>query len=79
MQVCRKQKHTDNTWDEGAQEHKKVVGILDDLGEVCEYLICLMSSESSLDMDSGGSHLRNKRLLEEIELFFRILTVQDGS
>ncbi|KAK9932926.1 hypothetical protein M0R45_020145 [Rubus argutus] len=79
LQVCRKQKYTDNTWDDGAQEHKKVVGILDDLGEVCEYLICLMSSEPSLDMDSGGSHLGNKRLLEEIELFFRILTVQDGS
>ncbi|KAK9902977.1 hypothetical protein M0R45_001368 [Rubus argutus] len=36
LQVCRKQKYTDNTWDDGAQEHKKVVGILDDLGEVLQ-------------------------------------------
>lgn len=78
MQVCRKQKYTDNSKDEGGQEHREVIGNLDDLGEVCEYLIRLMSSESSLDIDSGGSHLEDKRLLEEIELFFRALTVHDG-
>ncbi|XP_004298232.1 PREDICTED: protein PRD1-like [Fragaria vesca subsp. vesca] len=77
LQVCRKQKYTDNSKDEGGQEHREVIGNLDDLGEVCEYLIRLMSSESSLDIDSGGSHLEDKRLLEEIELFFRALTVQD--
>ncbi|XP_024192213.1 protein PUTATIVE RECOMBINATION INITIATION DEFECT 1 isoform X2 [Rosa chinensis] len=78
LQVCRKQKYTDNTKDDVAQEHRVVISNLDDLGQVCEYLIRLMSSESSLDKDSGGSHLGNKRLLEEIELFFRTLTVQDG-
>ncbi|PRQ38312.1 hypothetical protein RchiOBHm_Chr4g0412451 [Rosa chinensis] len=78
LQVCRKQKYTDNTKDDGAQEHGEVISNLDDLGEVCEYLIRLMSSGSSLDKDSGGSHLGDKRLLEEIELFFRTLTVQDG-
>ncbi|CAB4263585.1 unnamed protein product [Prunus armeniaca] len=35
-------------------KNKKAVAILDDMGEVCEYLILLMLSESCLDRDSGG-------------------------
>lgn len=49
----------------------------DDLGQVCEYLIHLMSSATSLDLDSEGSQTLKKRLLEEIETFFRTLTVED--
>ncbi|CAB4293776.1 unnamed protein product [Prunus armeniaca] len=80
LQACRKQKYTDNSQDESAKEHKKkAVAILDDMGEGCEYLIHLMSSESCLDRDSGGLNFGDKRLLEEIELFFKTSTVTEGS
>ncbi len=70
--------YADNTQDDQADEDmKKTATHPDDLGEVCEYLIHLMSSESSLDMDSKGLHCGNKRLLEEIDLFFRTLTLED--
>ncbi|BBG93462.1 putative recombination initiation defect 1, partial [Prunus dulcis] len=80
LQACRKQKYTDNSQDESAKEHKKkAVAILEDMGEVCEYLIHLMSSESCLDRDSGGLNFGDKRLLEEIELFFKTSTVTEGN
>lgn len=51
-----------------------------DLGDVCRYLIDLMSSEETyLDMDSWGFHTGSRSLLEEIELFFSTLTVDDDS
>ena len=56
---------------------KKVLTKPYDLGDVCRYLIDLMSSETYLDRDSCGFHVGNKRLLEEIELFFRTLSVDD--
>ncbi|KAM3756392.1 hypothetical protein ACB098_02G108200 [Castanea mollissima] len=80
LQECRKHKYADNTQDHRADKHmKKMATTPDDLEEVCEYLIHLMSSDSSLDMDSKGLHCGNKRLLEEIELFFRTLTWEDDS
>lgn len=48
----------------------------DDLGEVYEYLIDLMSSQ---DRYSGESYFWNKSLLEEIELFLRTSTIEDDS
>ncbi|KAB1213495.1 Protein PRD1 [Morella rubra] len=77
LQACRKEMYADITQDKRAEEHeKKMAATPDDLGEVCEYLICLISTESTLT-DSRGLDFRNKRVLEEIELFFRTLTMED--
>lgn len=78
LQECRKHKYADNTQDDRADKHmKKMATTPHDLEEVCEYLIHLMLSDLSLDMDSRGLHCGNTRLLEEIELFFRTLTLED--
>ncbi|KAK9288539.1 hypothetical protein L1049_016998 [Liquidambar formosana] len=78
LQACRKRIYTSNTQDDRTEEHiEKVVIIPDDLEKVCEFLIHLMSSESSLEMDSGGLKTRNKRFLEETEMFFRSLTEKE--
>lgn len=58
---------------------KKVLATPYDLGDVCRYLLDLMSSETYVDMDSWGCQTGSKRLLEEIELFFSTLTVDDDS
>ena len=58
---------------------KKVLSTTYDEGEVCGYLLHLMLSETCLDMESWGLHSDNKRLIEEIELYFRTLTVDDHS
>lgn len=55
------------------------VTVADDLGEVCAYLIHLMLSEAPLDADSMGLQTEKRRLLEEIEMFFRTLTVEDDN
>lgn len=52
---------------------QKIVSFSDDLGEICEYLIHLMSQSSS------DTNCENKRLLEEIEMFFSTSTVEDNS
>lgn len=52
---------------------KEVLTTPYDLGDVCRDLIDLMSSETYLHMDSWGFHTNSRRLLEEIELFFKIL------
>jgi hypothetical protein len=57
---------------------KKVLAASYDLRDVCCYLIDLMSPDT-LDMDSWGIRMGCKRLLEEIELFFSTLTVDDNS
>ena len=78
LQECRKHKYADNTQDDRADKHmKKMATTPHDLEEVCEYLIHLMLSDLSLDMDSRGLHCGNTRLLEEIELFLRTLTLED--
>ncbi|GLT71030.1 hypothetical protein SLA2020_430750 [Shorea laevis] len=78
LQAHRKHLNADNAPDDRADEHvKKIITTPDDMGEVREYLVYLMSSKSSLDMDSRGLDFGKKRLLEEIELFFRTITVED--
>ncbi|KAG6731064.1 hypothetical protein I3842_01G111200 [Carya illinoinensis] len=82
LQACRQYLYADITQDDQSDEHVKKTGTTsNDVEEVCEFLIYLMSSESSPDMDSRGSHIAigNKQLLEEIELFCRTLTVEDDS
>ncbi|XP_039687530.1 protein PUTATIVE RECOMBINATION INITIATION DEFECT 1 isoform X2 [Medicago truncatula] len=79
LQECRKQMYTNNAQDGLPSEPiKKVLATSYDLGDVCWFLIDLMSPDT-LDMDSWGIHMDGKRLLEEIELFFSTLTVDDNS
>ncbi|XP_019447895.1 PREDICTED: protein PRD1-like isoform X1 [Lupinus angustifolius] len=76
LQECRKCIYTNNA-QEGLRNDpiKKVHTTPYDLGEICSYLIDLISSETNLDKDTATK----KRLLEEIEAFFSTLTVEDGS
>ncbi|KAL5849112.1 hypothetical protein ACOSQ3_007178 [Xanthoceras sorbifolium] len=76
LQACRKYRYTNSSQDE--HEEKKYMQV-EDLGEVGRYLIHLISSQSSssVDKDSRGLPNGDKRLLEEIEMFFRTLTAED--
>ncbi|KAL1358218.1 hypothetical protein AAHE18_04G017500 [Arachis hypogaea] len=76
LQECRKHIYT-NSDCLPSEPIKKVLTTPHDLGDVYSYLIDLMSSETYIDMDSWGFHVGNKRLLEEIELFLRTLTVDN--
>ncbi|KAK1593013.1 hypothetical protein Q3G72_034425 [Acer saccharum] len=69
LQACRKYRYTNTSIDDEHEE--KMFTKVDDLGQVRQYLIHLMSSQS-LCVDNG-----DKRLLEEIEMFFRTLPVED--
>ncbi|XP_059632085.1 protein PUTATIVE RECOMBINATION INITIATION DEFECT 1 [Cornus florida] len=78
FQACRKRIYMDDTQNATKKENtEKVIAIPDNLGNVCELLIGLVLSQSSLVMDSKGSKIRNKRLLEEIEVFSRSLMEED--
>ncbi|KAL1350072.1 hypothetical protein HN51_026526 [Arachis hypogaea] len=76
LQECRKHIYT-NSECLPSEPIKQVLTTPYDLGDVYSYLIDLMSSETYIDMDSWGFHVGNKRLLEEIELFLRTLTVDN--
>ncbi|KAJ4845632.1 hypothetical protein Tsubulata_038344 [Turnera subulata] len=79
LQECRKFAYTDDPQnDQIARPMHNRVTIGDDLGEVCEHLIHLMSSETSLHEASGCSSPADKGLLEEIEKFFRTLMHDSG-
>ncbi|KAE9585744.1 hypothetical protein Lalb_Chr24g0394531 [Lupinus albus] len=81
LQECRKCIYSHNV-QEGLPNDpiKKVHTTPYDLGEICSYLIDLISSETYLDKDTWGFHTSSKkRLLEEIEAFFSTLTVDDDS
>ncbi|KAJ6956321.1 protein putative RECOMBINATION INITIATION DEFECT 1 [Populus alba x Populus x berolinensis] len=71
LQECRKRLYTEDCQNDctDAKIEKRTI-TTDDLGEVCEYLIHVMSSAKSLDVDCGDLQT-SKRLLEEIELFFK--------
>ncbi|KAK7387602.1 hypothetical protein VNO78_28515 [Psophocarpus tetragonolobus] len=73
LQECRKSVYS-NKAQEGLRNEpiKKVLTASYDMGEICEHLIDLMTSDAYLNTDS-------EKLLEEIELFFSTLTVDDGS
>ncbi|XVF37892.1 hypothetical protein REPUB_Repub20aG0050200 [Reevesia pubescens] len=70
LQACRKRMYNNSKEHIMDKYFQKIVS--DDLGEVCEYLIQLMMSSS--DTNPG-----NKRLFEEIEMFFSSLTVEGNS
>ncbi|XP_038715800.1 protein PUTATIVE RECOMBINATION INITIATION DEFECT 1-like isoform X2 [Tripterygium wilfordii] len=79
LQACRKHLHMHNAQCVHANTYpKKTVATPEDLGEVHEYLIHLMSSEFLPDTDSRGREVRDKRLLEEIELFFKAFAVSEN-
>ncbi|XVE81218.1 hypothetical protein DITRI_Ditri15bG0045200 [Diplodiscus trichospermus] len=68
LQACRKRLYN-NSKEHTMDTHvRKIVSSSDDLGEVCDYLIHLMMSQSSPYNNSGSN-----RLLEEIEMFFSTL------
>lgn len=54
------------------EQGRKVVTMSSNLGEVCELLLQLMSSESHLDINSVGNQSRANRLMEETDLFSRL-------
>ncbi|KAG8654974.1 hypothetical protein MANES_05G198800v8 [Manihot esculenta] len=80
LQECRKHIYTRDVQNDHPDEQAEMrVTVADDLGEVCAYLIHLMLSEAPLDADSMGLQTEKRRLLEEIEMFFRTLTVEDDN
>ncbi|TYI38348.1 hypothetical protein ES332_A02G020300v1 [Gossypium tomentosum] len=71
FQACRKRMYNNSKEHTTDKNDQKSVTWSDEVGEICEYLIHLMVSSS--DTNSG-----NKRLFQEIEMFFRSLT-EEGS
>ncbi|OMO55503.1 Armadillo-type [Corchorus olitorius] len=66
FQACRKRIYNNSKEHLKDKHVQNIVSSLDDLGEGCEYLIHLMISQLSSDYTS-----ENKRLVEEIEMFFQ--------
>ncbi|KAL2332631.1 hypothetical protein Fmac_013844 [Flemingia macrophylla] len=78
LQECRKRVYSSNAQEGRPNEPiKKVLNASYDMGDICEYIIDLMTSEAYIDTGSWGFHTGSKKLLEEIELFFSTLTVDD--
>ncbi|KAL4273284.1 hypothetical protein GQ457_13G028810 [Hibiscus cannabinus] len=69
FQACRKRMYNNGQEHITDKHDRRSVTRLDGLAEVCEYLIHLMESQSS-----PYTNARNKRLSDEIEMFFRSLT-----
>ncbi|XP_028759746.1 protein PRD1 [Neltuma alba] len=78
LQACRKRLSVNDGQDGLPLEPGKARAATYGTEEVCGYLIELMSSEMCLDTGSWGFHLGNNKLVEEIELFFRTLIVDDN-
>ncbi|CAK7348931.1 unnamed protein product [Dovyalis caffra] len=79
LQECRKHVYSEDSQNDCTDEQIQKRSIIkDDLGEVCEYLIRVMSSATSLDVDCGGLQ-SSQRLLEEIEMFFKTSIVEDDT
>ncbi|KAK8548369.1 hypothetical protein V6N12_061283 [Hibiscus sabdariffa] len=69
FQACRKRMYNNGQEHITDKHDQRSVTWSDGLAEVCEYLIHLMESQSSPYTNAG-----NKRLSDEIEMFFRSLT-----
>ncbi|KAG2406917.1 Protein PRD1-like protein [Vigna angularis] len=79
LQECRKRVYTNNAQDDLPNEAiKKVFTASYDTGDICEFLIDLMTSEAYIDTVSLGFHTGSKKLFEEIEMFYSSLSVDDG-
>lgn len=73
LQACRRCICMEKSDERMGKQERKVVTMSSDLGEVCEFLLQLMSSESHLDVYIGGYHARTNRLMEETDLVLRFL------
>ncbi|KMT14805.1 hypothetical protein BVRB_3g065300 isoform B [Beta vulgaris subsp. vulgaris] len=74
LQACRRCICMENNEDECIEENgRKVVTMSSDMGEVCEFLLEIMSSESHLDINTGGHHAKANRLMEETDLFSKLV------
>ncbi|QCE13066.1 Armadillo-type fold [Vigna unguiculata] len=72
LQECRKRIYTNNAQEDLPNEAiKKDLTASYDTGDICEFLIDLMTSEAYIDTGS-------RKLLEEIEMFYSSLSVDDG-
>ncbi|KAL6960059.1 hypothetical protein U1Q18_025091 [Sarracenia purpurea var. burkii] len=79
FQACRKRLYTNESRDTKGEEcEENDVANLDIAGEVCQVLIKIMSSQTSLAMDSSGFSFRSNRLLEEIELFSKSVMEEES-
>ncbi|KAL1807105.1 hypothetical protein ACET3Z_030173 [Daucus carota] len=77
FQECRKRIYSQNS-QESKEEHTEKLNIASEgLGNVCEFLINLMSSQSPAGIRSKDVQVRNKDLLEEIELFSKDIMEED--
>lgn len=68
-QVWRKHLYTDDSQSCYSKDREIVTAEADDLGKIFGFLIKLMSSLSSHDIELGQLQCANRRLLAEIELF----------
>ncbi|CAO2831412.1 unnamed protein product [Amaranthus hypochondriacus] len=75
LQACKRRMCMENSEDicSGDEERKKVVTMSSNLEEICEFLVQLLTSYSHLDINSSGHNAKNSRLMEETELFLRLL------
>lgn len=69
LQACRKYMYTNSS--QGEQEQKQSIKVKDQR-ESRQYLIQLMSGKDSRGLSNGDD-----RLLEEVEMFFRTVSVED--
>nr|GME03956.1 protein PRD1 [Ipomoea batatas] len=80
FQECRRCMYRDNIGEVRTEEHAKnnvAAAILGDLRNASEFLIDLMKSQSSINIECSGSQSEHRRLLEEIDLFSKCLMVDD--
>ncbi|KAI3869080.1 hypothetical protein MKX03_005022 [Papaver bracteatum] len=72
FQACRQHEYTQCSEEIITEKHfEMVVAVPDDLDKVRQLLIRLISSDTSTSEISRGVQSRNRRLLDEIELFFQ--------
>ncbi|XP_010532711.1 PREDICTED: protein PRD1 [Tarenaya hassleriana] len=73
--ASRKQMHRSETQNETVEERAEgTICSVEDHGEICNYLIGLMISESLGHTNPNGSHSQKNRLSDEIEQFFKSVT-----
>ncbi|KAL3726566.1 hypothetical protein ACJRO7_031464 [Eucalyptus globulus] len=78
LQESRTHAYRENMKDESKEKcPKKVIAVDDDMGMTIDLLIDLITSDSQRAEVYGGLQMGNKRLLDEIEMFFRSTAADD--
>lgn len=77
IQECRKRIYSQNDQDSKEEHTEKLDITSDGLGNACGFLINLMSSHSPRGIRSKEVQVRNKDLLEEIEMFSKDIMEED--